>query len=77
MTSEMTFISQVAGTSTAAAVATERWFVEEVVTYMVMDNLEVTPMSTISCITWLNKFIVGDFGSLEEKVVNFGLDEVC
>ncbi|KDO39216.1 hypothetical protein CISIN_1g041637mg [Citrus sinensis] len=45
------------------------------VSYMVMDNLEVTPMSTLSCITWLNKFIVGDFGSLKEKVVNFGLDE--
>ncbi|KAK9189835.1 hypothetical protein WN943_018434 [Citrus x changshan-huyou] len=32
-------------------------------------------MSTITCITWLNKFNVGDLGSLEEKVVNFGLDE--
>ncbi|KAK9186932.1 hypothetical protein WN944_018321 [Citrus x changshan-huyou] len=76
MTSEITFVSQVAGTSTAAAVATERGFVKEVVTCMVMDNLEVTPISTISSITFLNKFTIRELGSLEEKVVNFGLDEL-
>ncbi|KAL9421995.1 hypothetical protein AB3S75_034296 [Citrus x aurantiifolia] len=75
MRSEMAFVSQEASTSTTAAVATKRGFVKDMVTYMVMDNLEVMPMSTISCITWLNKFNVGDLGSLEEKVVNFGPDE--
>ena len=34
-------------------------------------------MSAISCITFLNKFNSRELGSLEEKVVNFGLDEVC
>ena len=48
-----------------------------VVTYMVMDNLEVKPMSTISSITLLNKFDVKEIGALEEKVVELGMDEVC
>ncbi|KAL6128289.1 hypothetical protein ACLB2K_071644 [Fragaria x ananassa] len=50
-------------------------YVKDVVTYMVMDNLEVKPMSTISCITMLNKFNVREVGSLEEKVVHLGMDE--
>ncbi|KAK4441216.1 hypothetical protein Salat_0456500 [Sesamum alatum] len=53
----------------------EGGFVKGVVTYMVMDNLEVKPMSTISSITLLNKFNVKDVGLLQEKVVNFGMDE--
>ena len=44
---------------------------------MVMDNLEVKPMSTISSITLLNKFDVKEIGALEEKVVDLGMDEVC
>ncbi|KAL5734791.1 hypothetical protein ACOSP7_032652 [Xanthoceras sorbifolium] len=54
----------------------ERGFVKGVVTYMVMDDLEVKPMSTISSITLLNKFNVKDVGALDEKDVEFGLDEV-
>lgn len=54
-----------------------RGYVKDVVTYMIMDNLEVKPMSTISCITMLNKFNVKEVGSLEEKVVQLGMDEVC
>ncbi|CAN1269378.1 hypothetical protein LINPERPRIM_LOCUS13562 [Linum perenne] len=53
----------------------ESGFVKGVVTYMVMDNLEVKPMSTISSITLLNKFNIQDVGSLEEKVVELGMDE--
>ncbi|KAH6774702.1 hypothetical protein C2S51_013106 [Perilla frutescens var. frutescens] len=49
--------------------------VKEVVTYMVMDDLVVNPMSTISSITLLNKFSVKDVGALEEKVVNLGMNE--
>ncbi|KAH6814662.1 hypothetical protein C2S51_023680 [Perilla frutescens var. frutescens] len=49
--------------------------VKEVVTYMVMDDLVVKPMSTISSITLLNKFNVKDVGALEEKVVNLGMNE--
>ncbi|KAK7270088.1 hypothetical protein RIF29_22987 [Crotalaria pallida] len=50
-------------------------FVKGVVTYMVMDDLVVRPMSTISSITMLNKFNVKEVGSLQEKVVEFGMEE--
>ncbi|KAL2239867.1 uncharacterized protein LOC105170754 [Sesamum indicum] len=53
----------------------EGGFVKGLVTYMVMDNLEVKPMSTISSITLLNKFNVKEVGLLQEKVVNLGMDE--
>ncbi|KAK1270171.1 hypothetical protein QJS04_geneDACA022801 [Acorus gramineus] len=49
--------------------------VKEVVTYMVMDDLAVMPMSTISSITLLNKFNIKDVGSLQERVVELGMDE--
>ncbi|KAM1028636.1 hypothetical protein EV1_040864 [Malus domestica] len=50
-------------------------YVKGLVTYMIMDNLEVKPMSTISGITVLNKFNVKDVGALEEKVVHLGMQE--
>uniref|UniRef100_A0A1D1ZEG8 GTPase obg n=1 Tax=Anthurium amnicola TaxID=1678845 RepID=A0A1D1ZEG8_9ARAE len=50
-------------------------YVKEVATYMVMDDLSVEPMSTISCITLLNKFHVKDVGSLEERTVELNMDE--
>ncbi|KAL6326756.1 hypothetical protein AAG906_010931 [Vitis piasezkii] len=43
----------------------EGGFVRGVVTYMVMDDLVVKPMSTISSITLLNKFNVKEVGALE------------
>ncbi|KAL4621260.1 hypothetical protein ACB092_06G215100 [Castanea dentata] len=46
-----------------------------VVTYMIMDDLEVKPMSTISSITLLNKFNVKQLGDLEENVVELGMEE--
>ncbi|KAK1415602.1 hypothetical protein QVD17_31385 [Tagetes erecta] len=52
-----------------------RGYVKEVVTYMVMDDLVVKPMSTISSITLINKFGVKDLSQLEEKTVSFGKDE--
>ncbi|KAJ0489427.1 hypothetical protein HanPI659440_Chr12g0460461 [Helianthus annuus] len=51
-------------------------FVKGLVTYMVMDDLVVSPMSTISNITLLNKFNIKDLGDLQEKVVNMGMNEV-
>lgn len=51
-------------------------YVKEVVTYMVMDDLVVKPMSTISSITFINSFGVKDLSQLEEKTVSFGNDEV-
>ncbi|EYU36133.1 hypothetical protein ABFS82_14G238900 [Erythranthe guttata] len=50
-------------------------FVKDMVTYMVMDDLVVTPLSTISSISFLNKLDVKDFSSVQEKRVNFGMDE--
>ncbi|CAI0626059.1 unnamed protein product [Linum tenue] len=55
----------------------EGGFVKGVITYMVMDNLEVKPMSTISSITMLNKFNIQEVGALEEKVIELGVDEVA
>ncbi|GLT66918.1 hypothetical protein SLA2020_392580 [Shorea laevis] len=49
-------------------------FVKGMVTYMVTDNLEVRPMSTISSISMLNKFNVKEIGTLKEKVVDVGMD---
>ncbi|KAF5794796.1 hypothetical protein HanXRQr2_Chr08g0332151 [Helianthus annuus] len=51
-------------------------YVKEVVTYMVMDDLVVTPMSTISSIMLISKFGVKDLSQVEEKTVTFGKDEV-
>ncbi|CAL0300470.1 unnamed protein product [Lupinus luteus] len=53
----------------------ENGFVRDVVTYMVMDDLVIQPMSTISSITLLNKFDVKDIGSFEERVVQLGMEE--
>jgi hypothetical protein len=46
------------------------------ITYMVMDDLAVKPLSTISIITQLNKFNVKEL-ALEEKVVDLDMHEVC
>ncbi|XWS75029.1 hypothetical protein CRYUN_Cryun01aG0050000 [Craigia yunnanensis] len=43
---------------------------------MVMDDLMVEPMSTISSIALLNRFNVKDVGALEEKTIKIGMDEV-
>ncbi|KAF5946826.1 hypothetical protein HYC85_017054 [Camellia sinensis] len=50
-------------------------YVKGVVTYMIKDDLVVTPMSTISGITMLNKCNITNISALEEKVVTFGMDE--
>ncbi|KAH0666825.1 hypothetical protein KY285_028031 [Solanum tuberosum] len=42
---------------------------------MVLDDLVVKPMSTISSITLLNELCVKDVGVLKEKVVTLGMDE--
>ncbi|KAH0666831.1 hypothetical protein KY285_028037 [Solanum tuberosum] len=57
-------------------VASNGGLVKGVVTnYMVLDDLVVKPMSTISRITLLNKFSIKDVGVLKEKVVTLGMDE--
>ncbi|KAG9135891.1 hypothetical protein Leryth_002597 [Lithospermum erythrorhizon] len=49
--------------------------VTEVVTFMVMDNLEIKPMSTISSITLLNQFNVTEVGALQEKTVTLTMEK--
>ncbi|KAM6567942.1 hypothetical protein CsatA_027070 [Cannabis sativa] len=49
--------------------------VKEVVTYMIMDDLEVKPMSTISSVAIFNSFNVKDVSTLQEKIVTVGIDE--
>ncbi|XP_039135870.1 uncharacterized protein LOC120273314 [Dioscorea cayenensis subsp. rotundata] len=50
-------------------------YVKGVVTYTIMDDLSVTPMSTISCITLLSKFNVTNVDVLKEKNVSLGTQE--
>jgi len=56
--------------------AAGKGFVQGVVTYTVMDDLKVAPMSTISGITLLSTFGITDIGMLQEKTVKLGYEEV-
>ncbi|KAF8704970.1 hypothetical protein HU200_031216 [Digitaria exilis] len=47
-------------------------FVKGVVTYTVMDDLTVMPMSAISSFSLLNAFAVTDLAALQEKTVQLG-----
>ncbi|XP_030932869.1 uncharacterized protein LOC115958579 [Quercus lobata] len=59
----------------AGSSSSEGGYVKGVIAYMVMDDLVVKPMSTISSITVLNRFNVKNVSVLEEKVVNLGINE--
>ncbi|KAG2586927.1 uncharacterized protein LOC120674482 [Panicum virgatum] len=61
--------------ATATAALAGAGFVQGIVTYTVMDDLKVAPMSTISGITLLNTFGVTDIGTLQDKTVQLGYDE--
>ncbi|XP_057979487.1 uncharacterized protein LOC131165579 isoform X2 [Malania oleifera] len=50
-------------------------YVKGSVTYMVMDDLSVSPLSMVSTIAVLNASNVGEFEVLEAKEVYFGTDE--
>uniref|UniRef100_J3MZQ7 Uncharacterized protein n=1 Tax=Oryza brachyantha TaxID=4533 RepID=J3MZQ7_ORYBR len=50
-------------------------YVKEVVTYLVMDDLTVEPMSTISAVMLLKKFDVKDCSALDEMTVELGPKE--
>jgi hypothetical protein len=52
-------------------------YVKGTVIYMVMDNLEVKPLSTTTLVSLFAKFNVKNIGDIEEKVVDVGMDEVC
>ncbi|XP_066379322.1 uncharacterized protein [Miscanthus floridulus] len=49
--------------------------VRSLVTYTVMDDLKVAPMSTISGITLLNTFGIPNISMLMEKTVQIGYEE--
>ncbi|XVE99482.1 hypothetical protein REPUB_Repub03eG0202100 [Reevesia pubescens] len=72
MSTEIPFVAPVAAKGESTD---EGGFVKGVVTYMVMDDLAVKPMSTISSFTILNKFNVKDVGALQEMVVHLGMNE--
>ncbi|KAL6847953.1 hypothetical protein ACP4OV_022081 [Aristida adscensionis] len=59
----------------AAAPPSGVGFVQGIVTYTVMDDLKVAPMSTISGITLLSTFGITDIGTLQEKTVHLGYEE--
>lgn len=72
MNRKLSYVAPPAGNN---EVASDGGLVKGVVTYMVLDDLVVKPMSTISSITLLNQFSIKDVGVLEEKVVTLGMDE--
>ncbi|XP_059458474.1 uncharacterized protein LOC132188081 [Corylus avellana] len=74
MTTEVSYVDP--PSDIKASSSSEGGYVKGVITYMVMDDLDVKPMSAISSISLLSKFNVTDLGAVEEKVVDFGMDEV-
>jgi hypothetical protein len=60
-----------------ASLNSEEGYVKPLVTYLVMDDMEVKPSSFSILATLLSKFNVKDIGDIEEKVVDVGMDEVC
>ncbi|KAG0516606.1 hypothetical protein BDA96_09G017800 [Sorghum bicolor] len=83
MATEVSFVLPYAAAAAAAASSSSApggdegagGYVKGVVTYMVTDGLEVTPMSAISSITLINKFTAGKDVELAEKFVTVGTDE--
>jgi hypothetical protein len=74
MTTEVSYVDP--PSDIKASSSREGGYVKGAITYMVMDDLDVKPMSAISSISLLTKFNVTNFGAVEEKVVDFGMDEV-
>ncbi|TXG49680.1 hypothetical protein EZV62_025555 [Acer yangbiense] len=68
MTRETTYVSP-------SAANTEGGFVNGLITYIVMDNLEFMPVSADNFVTSLNKLNVKDVSELEETVVDLGVEE--
>ncbi|KAE9618560.1 hypothetical protein Lalb_Chr02g0144011 [Lupinus albus] len=72
---QLPFVGNIPASNDGIVSTNEKGFVKDVVTYMVMDDLVIQPMSTISSITLLNKFNVIEIGFLEERVVELGMEE--
>jgi hypothetical protein len=70
MSSEVSFIGN-------GASNIKNGFVKDDVTFLVMDDLLIQPMSTVSStITLLNNLNIKEIGTFQEKVVEMGMDEV-
>ncbi|XP_062157058.1 uncharacterized protein LOC133864673 [Alnus glutinosa] len=75
MTMEVSYVDPPSDIKASTSSINEGGYVKELITYIVMDDLDVKPMSTISAITLLGKFDVRDVGAVVEKEVDFGMDE--
>jgi len=60
-----------------AYISVKNGFVKDVVNFMVMDDLLIQPIPAFSGIAILNQFNNKDIGTLQEMVVELGVDEVC
>ncbi|XP_008811913.4 uncharacterized protein LOC103722938 [Phoenix dactylifera] len=72
MTVEVKFV---AGEAEKARAEAGGGYVKKVVTYMVMDDLSVMPVSTTTAITLLNNLLIKDVSSLNEWTVELGTKE--
>nr|CAB3472154.1 unnamed protein product [Digitaria exilis] len=75
MTTVASYLPSPAPGSDGSGQVAAEGLVQGIVTYTVMDDLTVTPMSAISSITLLNNFAVRDLGDLQEKTVQLGYNE--
>ncbi|CAO2825603.1 unnamed protein product [Amaranthus hypochondriacus] len=75
MSTLLTYVES-AGLKKCCSTGSDGGYVKGLVNYMVMDDLVVKPMSTISGITLMNKFCVTDLSDLVEKEVQVGIQEV-
>ncbi|WCJ19520.1 hypothetical protein M5689_001807 [Euphorbia peplus] len=76
MTCKVTFVESGSGGAKQVASGSGGGFVEGVATYMVMDNLEVKAMNPTSSVSMLTNFFnIKDLASLEEQVVDVGVEE--
>ncbi|KAK6933233.1 Protein of unknown function DUF674 [Dillenia turbinata] len=75
MSSDVSYVPPPALAVSSSSSSSSGGYVKGAVTYMVMDDLTVKPMSSTSFFTVLKKFNVKDIGALEEKIVQLGMAE--
>ncbi|KAJ6720374.1 hypothetical protein OIU85_023578 [Salix viminalis] len=75
LSQEVAFAGTNDSTSTDTPTSDQGGYVKGLVTYMVTDDLSVSPMSMMSVVGLLNEFDIKDLSVLEEKVLEFGINE--
>ncbi|KAI5660100.1 hypothetical protein M9H77_28893 [Catharanthus roseus] len=63
-------------TQVTNASGNHKGYVQDLVMYMVSDDLSVTPMSMVSSITMMNKFNLSKLDVLEERVVDVVMNDI-